>query len=92
MSSTDAVPKKRGPKTDILDALLKRVDGLEQRLKDQKQPETSPTDPGSDGAEELLSVTVPSVAGSSKPKLPIVTTALQVEASEPATYSESPQR
>lgn len=28
----DAVPKKRGPKTDVLDALLKRVDGLEKRL------------------------------------------------------------
>ncbi|TKA68997.1 hypothetical protein B0A49_06583 [Cryomyces minteri] len=29
----DAVPKKRGPKTDVLEALLKRVDGLEKRLK-----------------------------------------------------------
>jgi hypothetical protein len=27
------VPKKRGPKTDVLEALLKRVDGLEKRLK-----------------------------------------------------------
>jgi hypothetical protein len=26
------VPKKRGPKTDVLEALLKRVDGLEKRL------------------------------------------------------------
>ena len=34
----DAVPKKRGPKTDVLEALLKRVDGLEKRLKDEKQP------------------------------------------------------
>ncbi|CAK7232681.1 hypothetical protein SBRCBS47491_008354 [Sporothrix bragantina] len=33
----DAVPKKRGPKTDVLEALLKRVDGLEQKLKDQKK-------------------------------------------------------
>ncbi|KAH6641720.1 fungal-specific transcription factor domain-containing protein [Chaetomium tenue] len=32
----DAVPKKRGPKTDVLEALLKRVDGLEARLKDKK--------------------------------------------------------
>ncbi|KAG7115655.1 Abscisic acid cluster transcription factor abl7 like protein [Verticillium longisporum] len=30
----DAVPKKRGPKTDVLEALLKRVDGLEAK----KQP------------------------------------------------------
>ncbi|KAG5919184.1 hypothetical protein E4U61_001069 [Claviceps capensis] len=27
-----AVPKKRGPKTDVLEALLKRVDGLEAKL------------------------------------------------------------
>ena len=33
----DAVPKKRGPKTDVLEALLKRVNGLEERLKDEKQ-------------------------------------------------------
>ncbi|KAK8045074.1 hypothetical protein PG993_005098 [Apiospora rasikravindrae] len=39
----DAVPKKRGPKTDVLEALLKRVDGLEQKLKDQKNSGSSPT-------------------------------------------------
>ncbi|KAK8069488.1 hypothetical protein PG994_006104 [Apiospora phragmitis] len=39
----DAVPKKRGPKTDVLEALLKRVDGLEQKLKDQKNSDSSPT-------------------------------------------------
>jgi hypothetical protein len=35
------VPKKRGPKTDVLEALLKRVDGLEKRLKpeDRKNAE-----------------------------------------------------
>lgn len=46
---TDAVPKKRGPKTDVLEALLKRVDGLEKRLQDEKNP-ISPTspDPNSD--------------------------------------------
>lgn len=37
---TDAVPKKRGPKTDVLEALLKRVNGLEKRLKDEgKEPD-----------------------------------------------------
>ena len=35
----DAVPKKRGPKTDVLEALLKRVNGLERRLEDEKKPE-----------------------------------------------------
>jgi hypothetical protein len=39
----DAIPKKRGPKTDVLEALLKRVDGLEQRLKDEKKAH-SPTE------------------------------------------------
>ncbi|KAJ9156148.1 Fungal-specific transcription factor domain-containing protein [Pleurostoma richardsiae] len=40
----DAVPKKRGPKTDVLEALLKRVDGLEQKLKEKKEPATPTTE------------------------------------------------
>lgn len=36
--SEDATPKKRGPKTDVLEALLKRVNGLEKRLKDENKP------------------------------------------------------
>ncbi|KAL2261411.1 hypothetical protein VTK26DRAFT_4229 [Humicola hyalothermophila] len=44
----DAVPKKRGPKTDVLEALLKRVDGLEARLKETKaEPETPTIDAAS---------------------------------------------
>ena len=39
----DAVPKKRGPKTDVLEALLKRVDGLEAKLKEKNAE--SPTTP-----------------------------------------------
>ncbi|KAF7171440.1 hypothetical protein CNMCM5623_003798 [Aspergillus felis] len=39
----DAVPKKRGPKTDVLEALLKRVDGLEKRLQDENKNPISPT-------------------------------------------------
>ncbi|KAK3359039.1 fungal-specific transcription factor domain-containing protein [Lasiosphaeria hispida] len=39
----DAVPKKRGPKTDVLEALLKRVDGLEARLKEKKTEPETPT-------------------------------------------------
>jgi hypothetical protein len=38
----DAVPKKRGPKTDVLEALLKRVDGLERRLQEESST-VSPT-------------------------------------------------
>ncbi|KAH6988730.1 fungal-specific transcription factor domain-containing protein [Ilyonectria destructans] len=39
----DAVPKKRGPKTDVLEALLKRVDGLEAKLKEKNDDYTSQT-------------------------------------------------
>lgn len=49
MTPTDAVPKKRGPKTDVLEALLKRVNGLEKRLKDENKP-ISPTDPFEESA------------------------------------------
>ncbi|KAL2816107.1 type I 3-dehydroquinase-domain-containing protein [Aspergillus granulosus] len=41
----DAVPKKRGPKTDVLEALLKRVDGLEKRLQDENSHPLSPASP-----------------------------------------------
>lgn len=37
----DAVPKKRGPKTDVLEALLKRVDGLEAKLKEKNADQDS---------------------------------------------------
>ncbi|PTD03291.1 hypothetical protein FCULG_00009682 [Fusarium culmorum] len=37
----DAVPKKRGPKTDVLEALLKRVDGLEAKLREKGEDDVS---------------------------------------------------
>lgn len=40
----DAIPKKRGPKTDVLEALLKRVDGLERRLKHEKKSQSPSKD------------------------------------------------
>lgn len=40
------MPKKRGPKTDVLEALLKRVDGLERRLQDKNSaPDGVPGSP-----------------------------------------------
>ena len=39
------MPKKRGPKTDVLEALLKRVDGLEAKLKEKNEGEKTPTTP-----------------------------------------------
>jgi hypothetical protein len=47
LTAVDAVPKKRGPKTDVLEALLKRVDGLEAKLKEKNaESPTTPTTPG----------------------------------------------
>lgn len=46
----DAVPKKRGPKTDVLEALLKRVDGLEAKLKEKNAED--PEGSGSGSGEE----------------------------------------
>lgn len=46
IASADAIPKKRGPKTDVLEALLRRVDGLEKRLDhddDGEKPGSKPT-------------------------------------------------
>lgn len=55
--ASDAIPKKRGPKTDILESLLKRVDGLEKRLKTEASSDTSAPDsapvPSSDIAAEV---------------------------------------
>ncbi|EFX03274.1 fungal specific transcription factor domain containing protein [Grosmannia clavigera kw1407] len=57
----DAVPKKRGPKTDVLEALLKRVDGLEQQLKDKKKEDHSNEDEsGSSGTSKSGSGNGPS--------------------------------
>ncbi|KND88959.1 putative transcriptional regulatory protein [Tolypocladium ophioglossoides CBS 100239] len=47
----DAVPKKRGPKTDVLEALLKRVDGLEAKLK-KKNAEGSSAKAGESAEDE----------------------------------------
>ncbi|KAK3055321.1 hypothetical protein LTR09_003874 [Extremus antarcticus] len=38
LKDADAVPKKRGPKTDVLEALVKRVNGLKKQLKDEAKP------------------------------------------------------
>ena len=82
-NSTDAVPKKRGPKTDVLEALLKRVDGLERRLKDEKKSHSPNGEVGSVTAEE-------SVNGDSKPKRPQLDTTNIAD--ETAVYSPTPPR
>ncbi|OTB16439.1 hypothetical protein K445DRAFT_316716 [Daldinia sp. EC12] len=57
----DAVPKKRGPKTDVLEALLKRVDGLEAQLKDHKKADALP------GTEKLPHANTEEASSSSRP-------------------------
>lgn len=52
----DAVPKKRGPKTDVLEALLKRVDGLEAKLKEKKDQ------PGTNSSAKTSSTPAPSAS------------------------------
>jgi hypothetical protein len=53
------VPKKRGPKTDVLEALLKRVDGLEKRLHDEGKAEGSTTADESSAVLDPLVTTSP---------------------------------
>ena len=79
----DAVPKKRGPKTDVLEALLKRVDGLERRLKDEKKSHSPNTDVDSLALDE-------SPNGDAKPKRPQLDTTNVVN--ESAVYSPTPIR
>lgn len=83
MKALDAVPKKRGPKTDVLEALLKRVDGLERRLKDEKKSQSSSNEGESAADKE-------SPNGDAKPKRPQLDTATL--ASETAVYSPTPIR
>ncbi|KXT03679.1 hypothetical protein AC578_5173 [Pseudocercospora eumusae] len=52
----DAIPKKRGPKTDVLEALLKRVNGLEKRLKDETK-DASPDAESTNSATDPQHVT-----------------------------------
>jgi len=84
----DAVPKKRGPKTDVLEALLKRVDGLERSLKSKNATSESPNndtgtstlDPDKDSPE----------SSDSKPKRPQLDNTILSD--EIAVYSPTPTR
>lgn len=54
LSTPDAVPKKRGPKTDVLEALLKRIDGLEKQLQPEDElPSSSGQREGSSKRAEI---------------------------------------
>jgi hypothetical protein len=81
------VPKKRGPKTDVLEALLKRVDGLEKRLHTEgKSDDLSETDPSMtpDANDSNPSDSSPSQ------RLPLELAANQVHATSHANQLMSP--
>ncbi|OAG07173.1 uncharacterized protein CC84DRAFT_1088799 [Paraphaeosphaeria sporulosa] len=66
----DAVPKKRGPKTDVLEALLKRVDGLEKRLHSEGKSESAIEDEPA-GQEGELERKYSAASSQSRPNLEI---------------------
>jgi hypothetical protein len=68
----------------VLEALLKRVDGLEKRLKDEKKSNSPNTNEGGSVADKESS------DGDSKSRRPQLDT--QTLASETAVYSPSPIR
>lgn len=90
-SATDAVPKKRGPKTDVLEALLKRVDGLEAKLKEKNSGEKTPTTLTTAGIkEEDASRADDETEDDPNPKRLALDTKVDVD--ESAVYSPAPAR
>lgn len=93
----DAVPKKRGPKTDVLEALLKRVDGLEAKLKSKReQPGLPSSETVASATEEASSSAVAESATTAHPTSteddetkpqPVVDTARTVDVTESAVYT-----
>ncbi|KAK7746410.1 hypothetical protein SLS53_002369 [Cytospora paraplurivora] len=97
---SDAVPKKRGPKTDVLEALLKRVDGLEAKLKEKKERPPTPTSENGPSTVEEASSSSAAVAaakasnrgnGDSSPR-PDVDVTRVVEVPDAAVYTPSTSR
>lgn len=89
------MPKKRGPKTDVLEALLKRVDGLEAKLKEQNDGEKTPTlstGPSNSGEPSASISGEPTAGSGSAPKRLQVDTSRTAEPGESAIYSSLPER
>ena len=91
------MPKKRGPKTDVLEALLKRVDGLEAKLKEKKEQEL-PSTPTLENAPNITDETSSTATANStnaidsKPKAPVVDTTRPADLADSAVYSPPPIR
>ncbi|KAJ3478761.1 hypothetical protein NLG97_g8487 [Lecanicillium saksenae] len=79
----DAVPKKRGPKTDVLEALLKRVDGLEAKLKEKNAEDGTEMD-----AESEAQSAEPEQAGPSEAYEPPLKRVASASEKSPAGSAE----
>lgn len=98
----DAVPKKRGPKTDVLEALLKRVDGLEAKLKGKKEQSglrtseitaPAPEEASSSAAAEPTATENPASAEDDETKSQsLIDTARAVDLTESAVYTPTSSR
>lgn len=82
-SLIDAVPKKRGPKTDVLEALLKRVDGLEAKLKEKNAESEQPSESSESSTQE------PQAAESSTKRQPAERDAAEPVAKRRATEEKT---
>lgn len=96
------MPKKRGPKTDVLEALLKRVDGLEAKLKSKKEQAGLPSsETAASATEEASSSAVAESATAANPTSteddetkpqPVIDTARTVDITESAVYTPTSSR
>ncbi|GFP56422.1 hypothetical protein TASIC1_0006059200 [Trichoderma asperellum] len=82
-SEPHAVPKKRGPKTDVLEALLKRVDGLEAKLKEKNAESEQPS------SSSVSTTQDPPAAGSSTKRQPAERDAIEPVAKRRATEEKT---
>ncbi|KAH6690623.1 fungal-specific transcription factor domain-containing protein [Plectosphaerella plurivora] len=87
----DAVPKKRGPKTDVLEALLKRVDGLEAKLKEKNAGEQTPAEQQAPSliAEDASSSSAPEPSEDNEPSSKRLALDLSMK-QESAVFSPGP--
>lgn len=87
------MPKKRGPKTDVLEALLKRVDGLEAKLKEKNADSpTTPSTPDASLESPTSGATPAESEGDRQPKRPALDTNRATDGNEPALFSPAPPR
>lgn len=92
LASADAVPKKRGPKTDVLEALLKRVDGLEAKLKDKKTDHPEATTDGDDSTAASPAAAAADLGERNSKPSPAEAARVQHHLPDTAVFSPDPVR